>query len=255
MHRLPQLHSMRARTCSSKKTLALDQDELREIAEIAGRMPGSRLMVGFNRRFSPLAQKAREIFQPISGPLLINYRVNAGFLPRDHWTQTEQGGGRILGEVCHFVDLMQFLTGSVPVSVYALSVSADNAQIPDQDNVIISLRFENGSAGQITYLACGDKSLSKERVEIFGGGQTFIIDDFRVGEHYSGGSRHLLKLPRQRTSREQVEAFSGCGPQRRSDPSFQSLRKRSLLVTTKSTFAISRLPVHRAAASCFGHLR
>jgi predicted dehydrogenase/threonine dehydrogenase-like Zn-dependent dehydrogenase len=216
-----------------EKPLALDQDELREIAEIAGRMPGSRLMVGFNRRFSPLAQKARDIFQPVSGPLLINYRVNAGFLPRDHWTQTEQGGGRILGEVCHFVDLMQFLTGSVPVSVYALSVSADNAQIPDQDNVIISLRFENGSAGQITYLACGDKSLSKERIEIFGGGQTVIIDDFRVGEHYSGGSRNLLKLP-GKGHREEVEAFLDAV--RKGGPS--PIPFASLLVTTKSTFAI-----------------
>ena len=104
-------------------------------------------MVGYNRRFSPLARKAREVFQRVAGPLLINYRVNAGFLPKEHWTQTEQGGGRILGEVCHFVDLMQFLTGSEPVSVYAMSVAADNAQVPDQDNVVISIRFRNGSVG------------------------------------------------------------------------------------------------------------
>jgi polar amino acid transport system substrate-binding protein len=206
---------------------------LEEIAGIAGRMTGCRLMVGYNRRFSPLAHKARDIFQSVSGPLLNNYRVNAGFLPKDHWTQTEQGGGRILGEVCHFVDLMQFLTDSAPVSVYAVSVSADNAQIPDQDNVIISLRFQNGSVGEISYLACGDKLLSKERIEIFGGGQSFIIDDFRIGEHYSGGSRHVLKMP-GKGHREEVESFLDAV--RKGSPS--PIPLDSLALTSLATFAV-----------------
>ena len=189
-----------------EKPLALHEDELAEVVEAASRRSDCRLMVGYNRRFSPLARQAREVFQRVSGPLLINYRVNAGLLPREHWTQTEQGGGRILGEVCHFVDLMQYLTGSEPVGVYAISVTANNTQIPDHDNIIISLRFQNGSVGQISYLACGDKLLSKERIEIFGGGQSFIIDDFRVGEHYVGGSRRRLKLP-GKGHEEEVDAF------------------------------------------------
>jgi polar amino acid transport system substrate-binding protein len=189
-----------------EKPLTLDRDELAEIAETATRRPDCRLMVGYNRRFSPLARQARDIFQRVSGPLLMNYRINAGFVPKDHWTQTEQGGGRIMGEVCHFVDLMQFLSGSAPVSVYAISVSANNSQMPDQDNVIISLRFENGSVGEISYLACGDKLLSKERIEIFGGGQSFLIDDFRQGEHYVHGSRHSLKMP-GKGHREEVAQF------------------------------------------------
>ena len=190
-------------------------------------------MVGYNRRFSPLARQARQVFQRMSGPLLINYRVNAGFLPKEHWTQTEQGGGRILGEVCHFVDLMQFLTGSAPVSVYALSVAADNAQMPDQDNVVISLRFQNGSVGQICYLACGDKLLSKERIEIFGGGQSFIIDDFRLGEHYAGGSRRILKLP-GKGHQEEVEAFLHAVHDGRPSP----ISLDSLALTSATTFAI-----------------
>ena len=189
-----------------EKPLALGEDELAEVLEVASGPSHCRLMVGYNRRFSPLARQAREVFQRVSGPLLINYRVNAGFVPKEHWTQTEQGGGRILGEVCHFVDLMQFLTGSEPVGVYALTVAADNAQMPDQDNVIISLRFQNGSAGQIAYVACGDKLLSKERIEIFGGGQTFIIDDFKVGEHYAGCARRTFKWP-GKGHEEEVEAF------------------------------------------------
>jgi polar amino acid transport system substrate-binding protein len=176
-----------------EKPLALHEDELARVLGVARQHTECRLLVGYNRRFSPLSRRAREVFERIAGPLVINYRVNAGFLPREHWTQTDQGGGRILGEVCHFVDLMQFLTGSDPVGVYAMSVAANNAQMPDQDNVTISLRFRNGSVGQISYLACGDKLLSKERVEIFGGGQSFIIDDFRTGEHYTGGSRRAIK--------------------------------------------------------------
>jgi polar amino acid transport system substrate-binding protein len=216
-----------------EKPLAIREEELDEVLEVARRRSDCRLMVGYNRRFSPLARHAREVFQHVAGPLLINYRVNAGFLPKDHWTQTEQGGGRILGEVCHFVDLMQFLTGSEPVGVYALSVAADNDQAPDQDNVAISLRFQDGSVGQIGYLACGDKSLNKERVEIFGGGQSFIIDDFRLGEHYAGGARRRVKRP-GKGHQQEVEAFLNAIRDGRPSP----ISLRSLSLTSAATFAI-----------------
>jgi len=216
-----------------EKPLALHEDELAQVLEVAGRRTDCRLMVGYNRRFSPLARQAKEVFQHVSGPLLISYRVNAGFLLKEHWAQTEQGGGRILGEVCHFVDLMQFFTGSEPVAVYALSVAANNAQMPDQDNVVISLRFQNGSVGQIAYLACGDKLLSKERIEIFGGGQSFIIDDFKQGEHYAGGSRHVLKTS-GKGHREEVEAFLLAIRQGRPSP----IPLDSLVLTNVTTFAI-----------------
>lgn len=216
-----------------EKPLAIREDELAQVLDVASRRRGCRLMVGYNRRFSPLARQAREVFQRVSGPLLINYRVNAGCMPKEHWTQTEQGGGRILGEVCHFVDLMQFLTGSEPVGVYALSVAADNAQMPDQDNVVISLRFGNGSVGHISYLACGDKLLRKERIEIFGGGQSFIIDDFRSGEHYAGSSRRTLKQP-GKGHQEEVEAFLHAIRDGRASP----IPLHSLALTSAATFAI-----------------
>lgn len=216
-----------------EKPLAIHEDELAEVLEVAALRGDCRFMVGYNRRFSPLAAHAREIFQHVSGPLLMNYRINAGFLPREHWTQTEQGGGRILGEVCHFVDLMQFLTASAPVSVYAMSVSANNAQMPDQDNVVISLCFQNGSVGQIGYVACGDKLLNKERIEIFGGGQSFIIDDFRTGEHYAGGSRRTLKLP-GKGHQEEVAAFLNAIQDGRPSP----IPLDSLALTSAATFAI-----------------
>jgi predicted dehydrogenase/threonine dehydrogenase-like Zn-dependent dehydrogenase len=215
-----------------EKPLALDEDELARVLEVASRRSDCRLMVGYNRRFSPLSRQAREVFQRVAGPLVVNYRVNAGFLPKDHWTQTEQGGGRILGEVCHFVDLLQFLTGSDPVGVYAASVAANNAQMPDQDNVIISLRFRNGSVCQISYLACGDKLLSKERIEIFGGGQGFIIDDFRLGEHYAGGSRRVIKSP-GKGHQQEVEAFLRCIREGQPSP----IPLESLALTSAATLA------------------
>lgn len=216
-----------------EKPLAIHRDDLARVVEVASRRSDCRFMVGYNRRFSPLARHAREAFQGVSGPLLINYRINAGFLPREHWTQTSQGGGRILGEVCHFVDLMQFLTCSEPVRAYAMTVAANNAQMPDQDNVIISIRFQNGSVGQICYLACGDKLLSKERIEIFGGGQSFIIDDFKVGEHYTGGSRRTLKTPGKGHDRE-VEAFLLAIRRGYGSP----ISLDSLALTSLTTFAI-----------------
>jgi polar amino acid transport system substrate-binding protein len=216
-----------------EKPLALHEDELLKVVKAATLRSDCRLMVGYNRRFSPLARHAREVFQRISGPLFINYRVNAGFLPKEHWTQTEQGGGRILGEVCHFVDFMQFLTGSEPTDVYAMSIAGNNAQMPDQDNVMISLRFQNGSVGQISYLACGDKLLNKERIEIFGGGQSFIIDDFRLGEHYATGSHRRLKLP-GKGHEEEVEAFLTAVREGTPSP----IPFESLVLTNVVTFAI-----------------
>ena len=176
-----------------EKPLALSDAELEDVLQAAERSAG-RLMVGFNRRFSPSAQQAKDFFAKREAPLSILYRVNAGHLPKEHWVQDSiQGGGRIIGEVCHFIDLMQFLTGAPPVSVFAESVSAKSPKIIDADSVFITLRFADGSNGAIAYLSEGDKSLAKERVEIFGGGKTFVIDDFRTGKAQDKGQREQIK--------------------------------------------------------------
>ncbi len=216
-----------------EKPLAIREDELQRVLEVAERHPQCRLMVGYNRRFSPLARYASAALARVAGPLVVNYRVNAGYLPKEHWTQTTQGGGRILGEVCHFVDLMQYLTGSEPATVHATSVRADNDQVPDQDNVVISIAFRNGSAGQITYVACGAKSMSKELVEVFGGGQSFVIDDFRSGEHFSRGSPRKLKMP-GKGHQEEVDVFLRAV--RDGEPS--PIPLRSLALTSAATFAV-----------------
>ena len=161
-----------------EKPLCLNEDELRSVIKAYTSDQSRVLMVGFNRRFSPMAVKVKKFFADIREPLALHYRVNAGFLPPDHWTNDpEQGGGRILGEVCHFVDLLSFLTGAPIVEVQARPLGGTARY--SGDNVIVSLRFENGSEGTISYLANGDRSFSKERVEVFGGGAVAVLEDFR----------------------------------------------------------------------------
>jgi predicted dehydrogenase/threonine dehydrogenase-like Zn-dependent dehydrogenase len=216
-----------------EKPLAIREEDLERVSTLARRHGECLLMVGYNRRFSPLAQYAAQVFQNTVAPLLINYRINAGLLPKEHWAQTEEGGGRILGEVCHFVDLMQFFTQSEPIAVHAQCLSADNAQMPDQDNVAVCITFRNGSVGQITYVATGDRLLAKERIEVFGGGQTVIIDDFRRGEHYVGGARRKLNMS-GKGHQEGVEAFLRAV--RGGQPS--PIPLESLVRTSATTFAI-----------------
>lgn len=180
-----------------EKPLALNDGELDAVLETAASSTG-QLMVGFNRRFSPLAQRAKEFFAGRETPLSILYRVNAGRIPKDHWLQNDQeGGGRIVGEVCHFIDLMVFLTESLPVSVFAESVSAKSSKIVDADSVFITLKFADGSNGAVAYLGEGDKGLAKERVEIFGAGKSFVLDDFRRATWYQNGREEQVNLKTQ----------------------------------------------------------
>jgi polar amino acid transport system substrate-binding protein len=124
--------------------------------------------------------------------------VNAGRIPKDHWLQDPvQGGGRIIGEVCHFVDFMEYITGALPVSVFAESVKGDNALRLNDDSVLVTLRFADGSNGSIAYLGEGDRALAKERVEIFGAGRSFVIDDFRRGMGYKDGREEQTTLRAQ----------------------------------------------------------
>jgi len=193
-------------------------------------------MVGFNRRFSPLARAAREFFAGRQAPLSIAYRVNAGRIPKEHWIQdAREGGGRIIGEVCHFIDLMQFLVGAPPVRVYAESIISRNQQIIDEDSVFITLRFADGSNGSIAYLSEGDKALAKERVDIFAEGRTFVLDDFRRASAFKNGREEKLKLSNQdKGQADEVRAV--CSMVIEGGPAPISLSE--LAATTRATFRI-----------------
>ncbi|HEY3038747.1 MAG TPA: bi-domain-containing oxidoreductase [Pyrinomonadaceae bacterium] len=218
-----------------EKPLALNDTELDRVLEAASNSQG-RLMVGFNRRFSPFAARARDIFAGRQSPLSIVYRVNAGRLPREHWTQDpSEGGGRIIGEVCHFVDLMQFLTDAPPTSVYAEGVAAGRGDIVGEDSVLITLQFGDGSNGVVAYLAEGDKSLAKERIEVFGEGKTFVIDDFRSARLYAGGREKKENL-RQQDKGQPEEARVACAVVAEGKPAPITLEQ--LEATTRATFRI-----------------
>ncbi len=190
-----------------EKPLALNDAELDDVIAAASQSHG-QLMLGFNRRFSPLAQKARQFFGDRRTPLSIIYRVNAGRIPRDHWIQDpQQGGGRIVGEVCHFIDLMQFWVGAPPVSVFAEAIGGNLSDVINHDSVILTLRFADGSNGSIAYLAEGDKALAKERIEIFGEGKTFVLDDFVSASAYWNGREEKTTLRAQdKGQADQVKA-------------------------------------------------
>jgi polar amino acid transport system substrate-binding protein len=180
-----------------EKPLALNDEQLDSVLAVAGNSSG-QLMVGFNRRFSPAALQAKNFFAEHKGPLSILYRVSGGRIGREHWIQDpETGGGRIIGEVCHFIDLMHYLTGALTRRVFAESINSRDAAVTDADSVFITLKFSNGSNGTIAYLSEGDKGLPKERVEIFGGGRTFLIDDFRTTVSYAGGKESVNTLGKQ----------------------------------------------------------
>jgi len=192
-------------------------------------------MVGFNRRFAPMTARMKSFLSPISEPLALHYRINAGSLPPDHWVnEREQGGGRILGEVCHFVDLLAFLAASPVVEVQARPIGSSARY--SGDNVVASLRFANGSAGTIGYLANGDRAFSKERIEVFGGGSTAVLDDFRRLEFVRHGRKETIRsLWRQdKGHRAEWEAFV----RYIQEPKEPTIRFQDLVSSTLATLRI-----------------
>ena len=218
-----------------EKPLALNDEELDRVVEAASHSEG-RLQVGFNRRFSPLAVRAKEVFSGRQSPLSIVYRVNAGRIPPDHWTHDpNEGGGRIIGEVCHFIDLMQFLADAAPTSIYAQAVGGGQGNIINEDSVFITLQFADGSNGVIAYLAEGDASLEKEHLEIFAEGKTFVIDDFRSARLYAGGREKKETLRRQDKGHAE-ETRVACAVVAEGKPAPIALAE--LEATTRATFRI-----------------
>ncbi len=164
------------------------------------------VMVGYNRRFSPLASDLQSKLG--NGPKAMLYRVNAGRIPLAHWTQdAEIGGGRVVGEVCHFIDFMVFVCGALPTSVSAVAMPDDQG---NNDTIHINLSFADGSTGTVLYLANGAKSVAKEYVEVFGNGQTAVLTDFRSLEIHGGGRPAKTKLASQNKGQaEMLQQFFG----------------------------------------------
>lgn len=185
-----------------EKPLAIDFAGLDEVqtaynqAHAAGK--GPQLMVGFNRRFSPQVQKMKALLEPVKEPKSFIMTMNAGAIPADHWTQDNAvGGGRIIGEACHFIDLMRFLAGSKIVSIQARRMGDAPGVAITEDKASVTLGFEDGSFGTIIYLANGAASFPKERVEVFAAGRVLQLDNFRKLKGYGWPGFSKLNLWKQ----------------------------------------------------------
>lgn len=212
-----------------EKPLAINREELEKIRELAeqGR---DRVMVGFNRRFSKPLVDIRKMFANCGEPLAMMYRVNAGFIKPDNWIQAPAQGGRIIGEGCHFIDCMQFMTGGArPISVYAAAIGSSNTQVRNADNVSITIRFSDGSIGTLLYLANGDPSVPKEYFEVFGAGMTAIMQNFATVAISRGRKTKVEKYNGDKGHSEEVAQTIGAMKSGGPMPiSFQSLHDTTI---------------------------
>ena len=215
-----------------EKPLAINSEQLSAISKQLAKIDNCLLLTGFNRRFSPLAQSLREALSTQHEPRYIHYRVNAGYIPLNHWTQDPAlGGGRIIGEACHFIDLITFLVGAPPDSVTAHA-------LPDggkyrEDNVSMTFTFPDGSIGVVDYLANGDKSYPKERLEVFCEGMIAVLDDYVSLTTIKDGKKSVQSGAQDKGWRAEMAAFaesikSGVGA---------PIPYEQLIGVTQSTFA------------------
>jgi predicted dehydrogenase/threonine dehydrogenase-like Zn-dependent dehydrogenase len=173
-----------------EKPLTLKEEELAEFENFYAENPdGPLLMVGFNRRFAPATQTIREILAKRTTPIIANYRMNAGFIPPEHWVHGPEGGGRNIGEACHIYDVFNSLCGDAKeVAVNAYSIDPDSKQWNKNDNFVATIKYADGSVCTLTYTALGDKSYPKEKMEIFADGKVIVMDDYKsVAVH---GGKH-----------------------------------------------------------------
>jgi predicted dehydrogenase len=195
-----------------EKPLALNRAELEKVKdtlELQSPNGPRHLMVGFNRRFSPLSLKMRQLLEHRTQPVTLIYTVNAGAIPDDHWTQDMSvGGGRIIGEGCHFIDLLRYFVGAPIVDVQAHMMGPASGIKTQQDKMSITLSFEDGSLGTVHYFANGTKRFPKERVEVFSEGRILALENFSVLRGYNWPRFRKKQLWRQdKGHKAEITAF------------------------------------------------
>ena len=217
-----------------EKPLCLNEEELKEIISVVedykvrfNKEPV--IMVGFNRRFSPFIQEVKIFFKHRSGPLNIIYRINAGYLPPTHWLYDPKiGGGRILGEVCHFVDLLFYINESSPKILFASG---------SEKNCIITIEYEDNSIGVINYNSIGDLAFPRERIEIFGDNSVAVIDNFHEGIFSrSGIKKKISKFGRDMGYNNEIKIFIDNLYNNLGSP----IKFNEILVSTLTTFKIEK---------------
>jgi predicted dehydrogenase/threonine dehydrogenase-like Zn-dependent dehydrogenase len=215
-----------------EKPLAINSEQLTVISNQLMLTDHCLLTTGFNRRFSPLAQQLYAGYKNRAEPLYVHYRVNAGLIPLNHWTQDPAiGGGRIIGEGCHFVDFITCLVGAAPVNVTAHALPNNGKY--REDNVSMTFTFPDGSVGVVDYLANGDKSFPKERVEVFCGGQIAVLDDFVSLQTIKDGKKKETKSSQNKGWVDEWKVFAKAVREGNEPP----IPYEQLIGVTKATFA------------------
>jgi len=191
-----------------EKPLCLKRDELEDIMKVQAETR-ARIVVGFNRRYSPFVLKAKEVLDRLDGPFLLNYRVNADYIPMARWVQDpETGGGRIIAEGCHFFELFNFLLKSRRPAVSIACAGVNDSTTVTRDNYQATLKYENGSVASLTYSALGNRTMERERLEIFGQGVAMTIDDFsRLTVYEKGGKREFAFHGQDKGHRKELDEF------------------------------------------------
>jgi predicted dehydrogenase len=190
------------------------------------------LLTGFNRRFSPLAQSLKSQISNLHEPKHLHYRVNAGYIPLNHWTQDEVlGGGRIIGEACHFIDLITFLVGAAPVSMSAHALPNNGKY--REDNVSMTFTFPDGSLGVVDYLANGDKSMPKERLEVFCEGMVAVLDDYVSLTTVKDGKKKVESMAQDKGWKAEMTAIASAIKNGGEPP----IPYEQIIGVTKATFA------------------
>ena len=221
-----------------EKPLALTSDSLASLCEVVQSVEAPRLMVGFNRRFSPLAVRCKKFFASSNEPLFVLYRVNAGVVPSDGWVHDPvEGGGRIVGEVCHFVDLICYLTDAVPRRITAEPAGQAGSGSSLRDSITVTVRMSDESLGVIHYLENGSPRVAKEYMEVFGGQRTAILDNYRNLTLYRENRRRRHWLFNQAKGHKQelaafVQALQTGNP--------MPIDFEALVAVTQTTFLIQR---------------
>jgi predicted dehydrogenase len=218
--------------CTTEQEL----DELCDLAAQAKQLPV--LFVGHNRRFSPHTLQMQQWLAKRQSPLVLQMRINTGFVPSSHWVHSDdEGRSRVVGEMSHFIDLIQALVGAPITRVSAERISGDNQSSVNNDNLALSFKLADGSVGTLIYSASGDKAYSREALEIFFDGQTISSKDFRISELHRAGKTETFKTRSQEMGYvQELKAFVDCAAGRQQQPVVTT----ELFATMAVIFAIER---------------
>jgi predicted dehydrogenase len=233
-----------------EKPMAIDQIELEQLVRILEktRVP---FTVGFNRRYAPTAQRLRLTLSNRKNPMMVNYRVNAGYIPLDHWTQTAEGGGRIIGEACHMIDLFRYFIGPSRVhEINVIPICPQDGSFSSSDNLVTSLRYEDGSICTLFYTALGNPGLSKEYIEVYFDGKAAIINDFKSLQFYGISKDPWESKLQDKGHRAELLSFAQVLKGEKESP----IPLNDLIETTQISFTVSNFAKDTASFE-HAHLR